>query len=117
MVSDSNYWLIAADGRQYFFIEYRNLPSETIGVPPLARAIVPSGTARKAAGELWRLRPVGQTGLRVEVILRLPEATLQGYRGKSGGRLDAFHPPFPSPAVLEAQRTPPGERPPEVKNH
>ena len=58
-----------------------------------------------------------QTGLRVEVILRLPEATLQGYRGKSGGRLDAFHPPFPSPAVHEAQRTPPGERPPEVKNH
>lgn len=52
-----------------------------------------------------------------EVILRLPEATLQGYRGKSGGRLDAFHPPFPSPAVLEAQRTPPGEWPPEVKNH
>ncbi|RHV84273.1 hypothetical protein DXA96_19215 [Lachnospiraceae bacterium OF09-33XD] len=26
---------------------------------------------------------------RVEVILRLPEATLQGYRGKSGGRLDS----------------------------
>ena len=72
---------------------------------------------RKAAGGLRRLRPAGQTGLRVEVILRLPEATLQGYRGKSGGRLDAFHPPFPSPAVLEAQRTPPGERPPEVKNH
>ena len=62
---------------------------------------------RKAAGDLRRLRPAGQTGLRVEVILRLPKATLQGYRGKSGGRLDAFHPPFPSPAVLEAQRTPP----------
>ena len=72
---------------------------------------------RKAAGERRRLWPARQTGLRVEVILRLPEATLQGYRGKSGGRLDAFHPPFPSPAVLEAQRTPPGERPPEVKNH
>ena len=64
---------------------------------------------RKAAGDLRRLWPARQTGLRVEVILRLPEATLQGYRGKSGGRLDAFHPPFPSPAVLEAQRTPPGE--------
>ena len=72
---------------------------------------------RKAAGELQRLRPAGQTGLRVEVILRLPKTTLQGYRGKSGGRLDAFHPPSPSPAVLEAQRTPPGERLPEVKNH
>ena len=72
---------------------------------------------RKAAGDLRRLWPARQTGLRVEVILRLPEATLQGYRGKSGGRLDAFHPPFPSPAVHEAQRTPPGERPPEVKNH
>ena len=117
MVSNSNYWLIAADWRQYFFIKYRNLPPETIGVPPLARAIVPSGTARKAAGDLRRLRPARQTGLRVEVILRLPEATLQGYRGKSGGRLDAFHPPFPSPAVHEAQWTPPGERPPEVKNH
>ena len=54
MVSDSNYWLIAADWRQYFFIKYRNLPPETIGVPPLARAIVPSGTARKAAGDLQR---------------------------------------------------------------
>ena len=72
---------------------------------------------RKAAGVLQRFRPGGQTGLRVEVILRLPEAALQGYRGKSGGRLDAFHPPLPSPAVLEAQRTPPEERPPEVKNH
>ena len=50
MVSDSNHWMIVAWWRQYFFIEYRNLPSETIGVPPLARAIVPSGTARKAAG-------------------------------------------------------------------
>ena len=117
MVSNSNYWLIAADWRQYFFIKYRNLPPETIGVPPLARAIVPSGTARKAAGDLRRLRPDGQTSAGLLVILRLPEAALQGYRGKSGGRLDAFHPPFPSPAVLEAQRTPPGERPPEVKNH
>ncbi|MGO5551328.1 hypothetical protein ACTQW9_18985, partial [Lachnospiraceae bacterium LCP19S3_B12] len=51
MVSDSNCWLIAADWRQYFFIKYRNLPPETIGVPLLARAIVPSGTARKAAGD------------------------------------------------------------------
>ena len=117
MISASNYWLIAANWRQYFFIEFLYLLSETIWVPPLTSAIVPSGTARKAAGDLRRLRPAGQTGLRVEVILRLPEATLQGYRGKSGGRLDAFHPPFPSPAVLEAQRTPPGERPPEVKNH
>ena len=48
------------------------------------------------------MRPAGQTGLRVEVILRLPKTTLQGYRGKSGGRLDAFHPPFPSPAAFLA---------------
>ena len=31
---------------------FPDLPPETIEVPPLARAIVPSGTARKAAGEL-----------------------------------------------------------------
>ncbi|RHV86460.1 hypothetical protein DXA96_15610 [Lachnospiraceae bacterium OF09-33XD] len=80
----------------------------------VARGGIPG---RKAAGEFQRLQSDGQTGLRVEVILRPPEAALQGYRGKSGGRLDAFHPPFPSPAVLEAQRTPPGERSPEVKNH
>ena len=61
MVSDSNHWLIAADWRQYFFIKDRNLPPEIIGVPPLARAIVPTGTARKATGDLRRLRPVGQT--------------------------------------------------------
>ena len=69
MVSDSNCWLIAADWRQYFFIKYRNLPPETIGVPPLARAIVPSGTARKATGDLRRLRPVGQTAAGLVVIL------------------------------------------------
>ena len=69
MVSDSNQRLIVAYWRQYFFIEYRNLPPETIGVPPLARAIVPSGTARKAAGELRRLRPVGQTSAGLLVIL------------------------------------------------
>ena len=69
MVTDSNHWLIAADWRQYFFIKYRNLPPETIGVPPLARAIVPSGTARKAAGELRRLRPVGQTSAGLLVVL------------------------------------------------
>lgn len=32
------------------FIEFLYLPSDTIGVPPLARAIVSSGTARKTAG-------------------------------------------------------------------
>ena len=69
MVSDSNHWLIAADWRQYFFIKYRNLPPETIGVPPLARAIVPSGTARKAAGDLRRLRPDGQTSAGLLVVL------------------------------------------------
>ena len=69
MVSNSNQWLIATDWRQYFFIEYRNLPSETIGVPPLARAIVPSGTARKATGDLRRLRPVGQTSAGLLVVL------------------------------------------------
>ena len=69
MVSNSNYWLIAADWRQYFFIKYRNLPPETIGVPPLARAIVPSGTARKASGDLRRLRPVGQTSAGLLVVL------------------------------------------------
>ena len=69
MVTDSNQRLIVAYWRQYFFIEYRNLPPETIGVPPLARAIVPSGTARKAAGELRRLRPVGQTSAGLLVVL------------------------------------------------
>ena len=33
MVSVSNRRLIVAYWRQYFFIEYRNLPPETIGVP------------------------------------------------------------------------------------
>ena len=55
---------------------------------------------RKAAGDLRRLRPARQTGLRVEVILRLPEATLQGYRGKSGGRLDAFILRSPRPPCM-----------------
>ena len=57
------------DWRQYFFIEFRNLPSVTIGVPPLASAIVPSGTARKASGDLRRLRPVGQTSAGLLVVL------------------------------------------------
>ena len=114
MVSDSNHWLIAADWRQYFFIKYRNLPPETIGVPPLARAIVPSGTARKAAGDLRRLRPDGQTSAGLLVILRLPEAALQGAsavpqarraRGTEDGRHQAFHRTFPGT---------PGEWPPEV---
>ena len=61
MVSASNQRMIVAYWRQYFFIEYRNLPPETIGVPPLARAIIPSGIARKAAGELQGLRPAGQS--------------------------------------------------------
>ena len=69
MVTDSNHWLIVAWWRQYFFIAYHNLPSETIGVPPLARAIVPSGTARKAAGDLRRLRPAGQTSAGLLVVL------------------------------------------------
>ena len=55
---------------------------------------------RKAAGDLRRLWPARQTGLRVEVILRLPEATLQGYRGKSGGRLDAFILRSPRPPCM-----------------
>ena len=83
MISASNYWLIAANWRQYFFIEFRNLPSVTIGVPPLASAIVPSGTARKASGDLRRLRPAGQTGLRVEGVLSIPTAPLRRDRGKS----------------------------------
>ena len=69
MVTDSNHWLIVAWWRQYFFIAYQNLPSETIGVPPLARAIVPSGTARKAAGDLQGLRPAGQTSAGLLVVL------------------------------------------------
>ena len=69
MVTDSNHWLIVAWWRQYFFIAYQNLPSETIGVPSLARAIVPSVTARKAAGDLRRLRPVGQTSAGLLVVL------------------------------------------------
>ena len=69
MVSDSNHWLIVAWWRQYFFIAYQNQPSETIGVPPLARAIVPSGTARKAAGDLLGLRPAGQTSAGLLVVL------------------------------------------------
>ena len=38
---------------------------------------------RKAAGDLQRLRPVGQTGLRVEVVLSFPTAPLRRDRGKS----------------------------------
>ncbi|QNM07294.1 hypothetical protein [Wansuia hejianensis] len=88
MVSNSNQWLIATDWRQYFFIEYRNLPSETIGVPPLARAIVPSGTARKAAGELQGLRPDGQTSAGLLVILdfRRPLSRGRPLCFKHGGR-------------------------------
>ena len=88
MVSDSNQRLIVAYWRQYFFIEYRNLPPETIGVPPLARAIVPSGTARKAAGELRRLRPVGQTSAGLLVILdfRRPLSRGRPLCFKHGGR-------------------------------
>ena len=52
-----------------FLIKYRNLPPETIGVPPLAKDIVPSGTARKAAGDLQGLRPAGQTSAGLLVVL------------------------------------------------
>ena len=45
---------------------YRLRPS---GFQPLARAIVPSGTARKASGDLRRLRPVGQTSAGLLVVL------------------------------------------------
>ena len=45
---------------------YRLRPS---GFPPLARANLPSGTARKAAGDLRRLRPVGQTSAGLLVVL------------------------------------------------
>ena len=38
---------------------------------------------RKAAGELPGLRPAGQTGLRVEVVLSFPTAPLRRDRGKS----------------------------------
>ena len=69
MISASNYWLIAANWRQYFFIEFLYLLSETIWVPPLTSAIVPSGTARKAAGDLRRLRPAGQTSAGLLVVL------------------------------------------------
>ena len=88
MVSDSNRRLIVAYWRQYFFIEYRNLPPETIGVPPLARAIVPSGTARKASGDLRRLRPAGQTSAGLLVILdfRRPFSRGRPLCFKHGGR-------------------------------
>ena len=114
MVSDSNQRLIVAYWRQYFLIEYRNLPPETIGVPPLARAIVPSGTARKAAGDLRRLRPDGQTSAGLLVILdfrrplsRGASAVLQARRarGTEDGRHQAFHRTFPGT---------PGEWPSEV---
>ena len=103
MVSNSNYWLIAADWRQYFFIKYRNLPPETIGVPPLARAIVPSGTARKAAGDLRRLRPVGQTSAGLLVILDFrrplsrgrPLCLMHGGRGERRMKASSLPPDFP----------------------
>ena len=38
---------------------------------------------RKAAGDLQGLRPAGQTGLRVEVVLSIPTAPLRRDRGKS----------------------------------
>ena len=38
---------------------------------------------RKAAGYLQGLRPAGQTGLRVEVVLSIPTAPLRRDRGKS----------------------------------
>ena len=69
MVTDSNHWLIVTYWRQYFFVcskAYRLRPS---GFLPLARATVPSGTARKAAGELPGLRPAGQTSAGLLVVL------------------------------------------------
>ena len=51
MVSASNYWPIGASIVLLNTNFYRLRPS---GFPPLARAIVPSGTARKAAGDLQR---------------------------------------------------------------
>ena len=46
----------------------------------VARGWIPR---RKAAGDLRRLRPAGQTGLRVEVVLSIPTAPLRRDRGKS----------------------------------
>ncbi|MGO5550470.1 hypothetical protein ACTQW9_14550 [Lachnospiraceae bacterium LCP19S3_B12] len=109
MVSDSNHWLIAADWRQYFFIKYRNLPPETIGVPPLARAIVPSGTARKAAGDLRRLRPDGQTSAGLLVILDFRKPLSRGrplclkHGGRGGRRMEGIKPSTGlSPVPLES---------------
>ena len=108
MVSDSNQRLIVAYWRQYFFIEYRNLPPETIGVPPLARAIVPSGTARKAAGDLRRLRPVGQTSAGLLVILDFRRPLSRGrplclkHSGRGERRMEGIKPSTGlSPVPLE----------------
>ena len=53
--------------RQYFFAEFQILPPETLGVPPLARATVTSGTARKAAGDRQAAAPGGLPLLFVRV--------------------------------------------------
>ena len=64
---------------------YRLRPS---GFSPLARATVPSETARKAAGELQGLRPDGQTSAGLLVILdfRRPLSRGRPLCFKHGGR-------------------------------
>ena len=99
------------DWRQYFFIEFRNLPSVTIGVPPLASAIVPSGTARKASGDLRRLRPVGQTSAGLLVVLAFRRLTpVPPERSRRNARTTSTRSPV-CPPGRNRWRTPAAFRP------